>query len=240
MSTSIHPGYSLTGSLQSGPNRLGPNLDQHEGTVSVCVSESILLRYLTVVKAAFAVSFTLPCLSLTLLQVKPKRSADDYPRLTRRSVLVLCSAPFAWALPVLITPIPHIVQEQGPSVVFNITSCYFDDATFTIVSLAFTLIPLGLAVIISTIMGVVVWRYSDTILENAGWLFVRTKRFARFASLVIVTMISATLYTVLLSLWLHAHIAEPQNSTHHDVEWREDHPLLTKFTRASVLWEVIS
>lgn len=73
------------------------------------------LRYVTVAKAAFAVSFTLvcallihtiawltlynqPCLSLALLQAKPKRSADDYPRLTRRSVLILCAAPFGQCL----------------------------------------------------------------------------------------------------------------------------------------------
>ena len=125
------------------------------GNYSFCLR----LRYVTVVKAAYAVSFTLvgtvpvsvpyhgshqlcslqPCLYLMMVQVRPKRSADDYPRLTKAYVNGLCVGPFGmylsstvlncadrlavWALPVLVTPIPTIIRRRGPvSVIFNIVS----------------------------------------------------------------------------------------------------------------------
>ena len=115
------------------------------------------------------------------------------------------------------------------------TSCYFDDAAFTIVSLVFTLVPLAIAVFITLIMGIIIWRFSHTMLEHTGWLFVKTKRFARFAALVFVTMISAALYTVVLSLWMLAHRAWTGQS--HPLAWRATHPLLIRMIRASVLWE---
>ncbi|KAI0801221.1 hypothetical protein C8Q74DRAFT_1364855 [Fomes fomentarius] len=219
------------------PLRMGDELHQHPGMINFCVAQSILLRYLTVAKAAFAVSFTLPCLSLALLQAKPKRSADDYPRLTRRSVLILCAAPFVWALPVLITALPPIIQGQIETVYYDINSCYFSATAFTIVSMVFTLIPLAIAVIITSIMGVVIWRYSDTILEQTGWLFVKTKRFGRFAGLVFVTMISAALYTGVISLWFRAH---GQSKNHDPVAWRNANPVTVRFSHASVLWEAMT
>ncbi|TFK93466.1 hypothetical protein K466DRAFT_572491 [Polyporus arcularius HHB13444] len=218
------------------PQELGDDLSNHDAMISFCIADSILLRYVTVVKAAFAVSFTLPCLYLAIVQLQPKRSADDYPRLTRRTVLTLCGAPFVWALPVLVTPIAPIAQGliHGP-VEYNITSCYFDDPAFSIVSLVFTLVPLAIAIFITFIMGIVIWGFSNTMLENAGWLFVKTKRFARFAALVFVTMISAALYAVVLSLWIVGHKAwkgEPDPAG-----WRAQNPSLTRMIRASVLWE---
>ena len=115
-------------------------------------------------------------------------------------------------------------------------SCYFDNTAFTVVSLVFTLIPLAIAVIITAIMGVVIWRFSDTVLEHPGWLFVKTKRFARFAGLVFVTMISATFYTVLLALWIPAHFSRSGKEVNRR-EWRERNPVLTKLNLTSVLWE---
>ncbi|RPD62905.1 hypothetical protein L226DRAFT_565081 [Lentinus tigrinus ALCF2SS1-7] len=217
----------------------------NNGMISFCIADSILLRYVTVVKAAFAVSFTLPCLYLAIVQLQPKRSADDYPRLTRHTVLTLCGAPFVWALPVLITPLVPIIRRQGQgqptTVAFNINSCYFDDPAFTVVSLIFTLIPLAIAVLITLIMGIVIWRFSHTMLDHTGWLFVKTKRFARFAALVFVTMISAALYTVVLSLWMVAHKAwmSPQDPVGSDL-WRDQHPMLTRMVRTSALWEAIT
>ncbi|KAI0735132.1 hypothetical protein C8Q76DRAFT_272326 [Earliella scabrosa] len=221
------------------PQQLGDQLQNFEAMVSFCVANSILLRYVTVVKSAFAVSFTLPCLSLALLQLQPKRSADDYPRLPRRSILLLCGAPFVWALPVLITPIPQMIRGHTKVVSYAINSCYFDNTAFTVVSLVFTLIPLAIAVIITAIMGVVIWRFSDTVLEHPGWLFVKTKRFARFAGLVFVTMISATFYTVLLALWIPAHFSWSGKEVN-PREWRERNLVLTKLNLTSVLWEAIT
>ncbi|EIW64638.1 uncharacterized protein TRAVEDRAFT_25751 [Trametes versicolor FP-101664 SS1] len=189
---------------------------------SFCVSDSILLRYVTVVKAAFAVSFTMPALWLAIIQMRPKCSADDYPRLTGRTVLLLCIAPYAWALPVLIMPIPRLVQGQLLSVSFNINSCYFTDKAFTIVSLVFTLIPLAFAVIVSGSVILVIsrWRNADPSHRAA----ICSKRTTRFAALVVVTVISAIFYTVVLTLWVKGHEA-----------WAHAWPF-----RLSVIWEAIT
>ncbi len=100
--------------------------------------------------------------------------------------------------------------------------------------MVFTLIPLAIAVIITSIMGVIIWRYSNTILEQSGWLFVKTKRFARFAGLVFVTMLSAALYTGVISLWVRAH---RQSRNHDPAAWRDANPVAVRFSHASVLWE---
>ena len=78
----------------------------------------------------------------------------------------------------------------------------------------------------------VIWRFSDTMLEHTGWLFVKTKRFARFAALVFVSMVSASLYTVVLSQWIRLRRAWPNDWSrwNSDDEW-------TGLLHASVLWE---
>ena len=155
----------------------------------------------------------------------------------------------AWALPVMITPIPLIVQNRTANVTYNIvnnhfsalitssdisyqTSCYFDDPAFSIVSLVFTLVPLAVAITVSAVMVAVVWRNSDTMLERSGWLFVKTKRFARFAALVSVTMVSASLYAVVLAQWTHNHHSWRNNPT----AWLANR-LWVNSVRASVIWE---
>ncbi|KAH9858175.1 hypothetical protein C2E23DRAFT_168518 [Lenzites betulinus] len=198
-------------------------LNSGTALVSFCVSFSILLRYVTVVKAAFAVSFTLPALWLSFIQIRPKRSADDYPRLTERTVLLLCLLPYVWALPVLVVPIPQLIRGQINPVSFHINSCYFDNQAFTIVSLIFTLIPLAFAVLISGAVLFVVSRWSDT--TSIQRAMICTKRSIRFASLVLVTVISASFYTVVLVLWV-----EGRGSW--DKDWAA--------VRLSVMWEAIT
>ncbi|TBU35288.1 hypothetical protein BD311DRAFT_648430 [Dichomitus squalens] len=213
------------------PQKLGIHITKHPATVNFCIVDSILLNYVTVVKAAFAVNFTLPFLGLALLQAKPKRSADDHPHLTRRNVWILCVSPFLWALPVLLTPIHVLSQGTPKSVQYNITSCYFDDPAFTIVSLIFTLIPLAVSTIVAAVLAVVIWRFS-TMLDRTGWHFAKTKRFARFGALVLVTMISASLYTVVLSQWIHLRRRWPDG----DGTWTQDTGWV-RIIRTSVLWE---
>ena len=75
----------------------------------------------------------------------------------------------------------------------------------------------------------VIWRFSDTMFEHTGWLFVKTKRFARFAALVFVSMVSASLYTGVLSQWIRLRHARPPR-------WNSDHEW-TGLIHASVLWE---
>ncbi|KAI1797918.1 hypothetical protein LXA43DRAFT_876813 [Ganoderma leucocontextum] len=214
------------------PQQLGIHITNFPEAVSFCVVDSMLLGYITVVKAAFAVNFTLPFLWLALLQIRPKCSADDHPHLTKRMVVILCISPFVWALPVLLIPIGRIAHGTPALVQYNITSCYFDDPAVTIISLVFTLIPLGISVVTTMALAFVIWRFSDTMLEHTGWLFVKTKRFARFAALVLVSMISATLYTVVLSQWIRLRHTWPDDPTRwkSNIEWRN-------LIRASVLWE---
>ncbi|KAI0639441.1 hypothetical protein C8Q77DRAFT_64065 [Trametes polyzona] len=201
---------------------LPSKLNSHTTLVSFCVSNSILLRYVTVVKAAFAVSFTLPALWLAIIQMRPKCSADDYPRLTGRTVLLLCVIPFAWALPVLIVPIPRLIQGNIFPVSFNINSCYFTDKAFTVVSLVFTLVPLALAVLISGSVIIVISRWSKAMPSHCAAHC--TKRSIRFAALVLVTIVSATFYTVVLTLWVAGHDG-----------WKSSWPF-----RLSVIWEAIT
>ncbi|KAI0778224.1 hypothetical protein BD413DRAFT_630317 [Trametes elegans] len=197
---------------------------QQSAVLSFCFSDSVLLAYATVVKAAFAVSFTLPALWLAIIQIRPKRSADDYPRLTKRTVLLLCLIPFVWALPVLIVPIPRLVRGEINWAKFSVNSCYISDNAFTIVSLVFTLIPLVLAALISCAVVFVVNRWSGKMSSHRATLY--SKRSARFAALVIVTCVSATLYAVVLARWIHGHQV-----------WDQPVKLLV---RASVMWEAIT
>lgn len=102
-------------------------------------------------------------------------------------------------------------------------SCYFDNQAFTIVSLIFTLIPLAFAVLISGAVLFVVSRWSDT--TSIQRAMICTKRSIRFASLVLVTVISASFYTVVLVLWV-----EGRDSW--DKDWAA--------VRLSVMWEGLS
>ncbi|KAM5536218.1 hypothetical protein V8D89_010117 [Ganoderma adspersum] len=219
------------------PRQLGTDITISPKAISFCVVDSMFLGYVTVVKAAFAVNFTLPFLWLALLQIRPKSSADDHPHLTKRMVVILCISPFVWALPVLLTPIARIAHGTPAHVQYNILSCYFNDPVFTIISLVFTLIPLGISVVITMAVAFIIWRFSDTMLEHTGWLFVKTKRITRFATLVFVSMVAATLYTVVLSQWIHLrlHHAQSNNSNHwtSNMEWFSLIP-------ASVFWEAIT
>ncbi|KAI0669861.1 hypothetical protein C8Q78DRAFT_1079774 [Trametes maxima] len=214
---------------KSRPGDFQPEvLNQQIALASFCVSASVLLRYITVAKAAFAVSFTLPALWLAVIQIRPKRSADDYPRLTRRMVLLLCVAPFVWALPVLLVPIPPLVQGRIVWAKFYINSCYFDDNLFAIVSLVFTLVPLGLAVLISCAVVFVISRWSNTVICQRASLC--SRRSARFAALVFVTVISASLYAVVLVKWLKEHSAWDQTTARP----------LRLLVGTSVIWEAIT
>ncbi|KAI0651891.1 hypothetical protein C8Q79DRAFT_64246 [Trametes meyenii] len=204
------------------------SLNQHTALISFCVSASVLLRYATVVKAAFAVSFTLPALWLAVIQIRPKRSAGDYPRLTRRMVLLLCVAPFVWALPVLLVPIPPLIQGRIVWAKFYINSCYFNDDAYAVVSLVFTLVPLGLAVFISCAVVFVISRWSNTVICQRASLC--SRRSARFAALVFVTLISASLYAAVLVKWLKEHTAWNQTTAR---------PLRV-LVCTSVIWEAIT
>ena len=81
-------------------------------------------------------------------------------------------------------------------------------------------------------MAIFVWRNSDNLLQRSGWDFIRTKRFARFAALVLVTSVSASLYAVVLARWIHNH-----NHWKGDHErWLQDIHWVDS-VRASVIWE---
>ncbi|KAH9944351.1 uncharacterized protein BXZ73DRAFT_96836 [Epithele typhae] len=217
------------------PSQLDSRPIESPSLATLCVAQSILLRYATVVKAAFAVSFTLPLLYLALCQLQPTRSADEFPRLTKNYVGALCAGPFIWALPVLITPIGPIVNGTPTDVEFNITSCYFEDPAFAIVSLVFTLVPLAVAVTLTVLIGVVIWRNSQTMLERSGWHFIKTSRFIRFTALVLVTIVSMALYTVVLTRWMLNHR-----------RWNGEHQMWTRDKlwlfagRTSVIWEAVT
>ncbi|KAJ8456259.1 hypothetical protein ONZ51_g12227 [Trametes cubensis] len=203
------------------------NLIDHPTLASFCVSDSVLLRYATVVKAAFAVSFTLPALWLSIIHIRPKRSADDYPRLTRRTILWLCVAPFVWALPVLLVSLPHLIRGEDLRPSYQINTCYFDDNAFTVVSLIFTLVPLVVAVFLSVSVALVIPRWSDAARSHRATLC--SKRSARFGALVLVTIISASLYVGVLVKWINDH-SRP---------WGSAEPLRL-LMRTSVIWEAVT
>lgn len=71
-------------------------------------------------------------------------------------------------------------------------------------------------------------------LDRSGWIFVKTRRFARFGTLVLVTMASAVLYAAVLAGWIHNHrvlLGEP-------IKWANKAWVLP--VRASVVWEGVS
>ncbi|KAJ3488251.1 hypothetical protein NLI96_g2978 [Meripilus lineatus] len=79
-------------------------ISQHPALSRFCGTFGVLLRYLTVVKAGFAVSFTLP---LLYLAVKNSRTTDEPRRgapFRKRTIVALCVTPFIWALPTVFIP----------------------------------------------------------------------------------------------------------------------------------------
>ncbi|OBZ79183.1 hypothetical protein A0H81_01096 [Grifola frondosa] len=148
-----------------------------------CIVDGIIVHYLTVVKAAFSVSFTLPCLCMT--------------------IIMLCMGPFVWSLPVVLVPIPALVRSPLHPV-FNITACYVRDNAFQIVSLTLTLIPLALAMLVSVSILMILWRYCELpILNHLGSL--RSTRIGRFGALVFTIAFSAFLYAAVLAKWIRQH-----------------------------------
>ena len=103
-------------------------------------------------------------------------------------------------------------------------TCYFDDNAFTVVSLIFTLVPLVVAVFLSVSVALVIPRWSDAARSHRATLC--SKRSARFGALVLVTIISASLYVGVLVKWINDH-SRP---------WGSAEPLRL-LMRTSVIWE---
>ncbi|CDO71597.1 hypothetical protein BN946_scf184911.g67 [Trametes cinnabarina] len=194
-------------------------------------------------------SLMIACLLRSALDVLPsiveKTSPRDFaePGLNNRAALVsFCvsdsifstqlilishSSLSVWALPVLLVAVPNLIKGRDLWVWYQINTCYFDDNAFTIVSLVFTLVPLALAVFISASV-VCVLRWSRVQSQRNALC---SSRSLRFGALVFVTIVSASLYAVVLVKWIKGH-KDPWNSSPAEP--------LHLLMRTSVIWEAIT
>ncbi|KAH9898362.1 hypothetical protein C8Q73DRAFT_788549 [Cubamyces lactineus] len=210
-----------------------PKHSMVKALVIACILRSILDLLPSILETAMPDNFNQQNLNnhptLASFCVSDSVLADDYPRLTRRTILWLCIAPFVWALPVLLVSLPRLIKGQGLRAWYQVNTCYFDDNAFTIVSLIFTLVPLVVAVLLSGCVALVIPRWSDAARSHRAALC--SKRSARFGALVLVTILSASLYAAVLVKWIKGH----------SIPWgtRPAEPLRL-LIRASVIWEAIT
>lgn len=200
-------------------------IQQHPTLSHFCGIFGILLRYLTVVKAAFAVSFTLPLLYLAL---KNARNAEGAPRgspFNKRTVVALCVTPFLWALPTVFIPLRRL-GALSPQ--FHQAVCIISDPAYQFVSLSLMIAPLVLASFISLIFVWVLWRSVKLPLFSHSLGILDATRILRFGALLAIIVLSAILYAVVMATWAQGN-DDPGRVF----------PMDTTFA-VSVVWEAIT
>ncbi|KAI0961601.1 hypothetical protein AcV7_000660 [Taiwanofungus camphoratus] len=90
-----------------------------------CVADAMILSYLTVVKAAFAVSFTSPCLYYALKfnrKRDPVDAPDSNPHFYTLTLAVLCIGPFG--------PLLHLLVHAFLTTAYSLGIAYNSDPYF--------------------------------------------------------------------------------------------------------------
>ncbi|KAI0076084.1 hypothetical protein K474DRAFT_1663482 [Panus rudis PR-1116 ss-1] len=175
----------------------------HESLQHFCVGMAILLRYFTVVKSTFSVSFTLPMLYRAREYAVKSENENDSAGFYRRTVIALCAGPFIWALPVILIPLPQIIHNEAslrPAFVEAV--CAVTHVSYQIVSLTMLAFPLVCATIMSLLL---LWYLRKSVklplpsytLGNISYGLI-----ARLSALLFVIMTSAILYVSVMALWI--------------------------------------
>lgn len=212
-------------------SELGTNLESHPGLAHFCIADTLILTYLTITKAAFAISFTLPCLYLAHKLSRPcerLEASESTSEFYRRTIVALCAGPFVWGLPWVIIVVPALRHPLQLHPSFSSTVCTVHATKAQIATLVFILIPLAIAIIVSLLLLLILWRnYKLPDLHHSVELLHPT-RIIRFVALVSTTMVSAVLYSIVLATWVHSR---------RNIEWTE---CFQAWQATSAMWEAIS
>ncbi|KAI0932164.1 hypothetical protein AcW2_000862 [Taiwanofungus camphoratus] len=184
-----------------------------------CVADAMILSYLTVVKAAFAVSFTSPCLYYALKfnrKRDPVDAPDSNPHFYTLTLAVLCIGPFVWALPTILIPISRLVHDvQSLQPIFHSTACIISDSPAQVVNLVLILLPLTLAILISVLLLFILWRYYKLPNFRRTFSVLEPIRLIRFVALVSTIIVSATLYSIVMVMWVRHHTHYQEGTCFH-------------------------
>ncbi|TCD71555.1 hypothetical protein EIP91_008936 [Steccherinum ochraceum] len=119
----------------------------HPNIANFCIGFSIILRYLTVVKAAFTVSFTLPLFYLAIQHSRYTGfSSSSSSAFYRGTIGILCVGPFIWALPTILVAIPPIMNnKESLKPMFYQATCTISNTPYQVVSLSLMIVALFFA-----------------------------------------------------------------------------------------------
>ncbi|CAL1695744.1 unnamed protein product [Somion occarium] len=203
----------------------------HASLQKLCISMAIILRYLTVVKAAYSVSFTLPLLYLAVKHSKQSMQGNSSGKsmFFTRTVALLCIGPFVWALPAIIIPIPTIVHDRHAlHPMFFEAICTVSHTSYQIVSLTQMILPLLCATGISLAFVWYLWKSVKLPLASHTLGLLDLTRILRFGALLGIIVLSAVLYTIVMATWARDHVRLHGNM-----------PMRTVFI-ISMVWEAIT
>ncbi|PCH33669.1 hypothetical protein WOLCODRAFT_141749 [Wolfiporia cocos MD-104 SS10] len=208
------------------------NLVTHPPLARFCLANDLVLNYLTVVKSAFATSFTFPCLYLALKFTRGRSvlDSDATPQFYRWTEVLLCAGPFVWALPTGLIPIPkmmHDLSKLKPQL--RGSTCTMANSPSQIVSLILMLVPLTFAVITSLLLIVILCTHYKLPDFRQSFRLLHPIRIIRFAFLVATIIVSAILYSIVLAMWVRVQ--------HDDIKWGR---IFQAWLATSAIWEAVS
>ncbi|OCH96117.1 hypothetical protein OBBRIDRAFT_363520 [Obba rivulosa] len=184
------------------------NLESHMSLLRFCIADQVIVRYLTVVKAAFIVDFTLPVLYLAFMHREKRKHLGPVQtcQFYRRTIVTFCAVPFVWALPVLLVPLRTLARNPfmlQPS--FYAIHCIIVDDAFQIVSIVLTMVPMTMALIASIAIIVFLWKSCNLPILSQTLGVLDIVRIYRFGALCLTIVISAVLYCAVLANWAEQH-----------------------------------
>ncbi|THH34170.1 hypothetical protein EUX98_g111 [Antrodiella citrinella] len=200
---------------------------QHPHLSDFCIGFAIILRYLTVVKAAFTVSFTSPLLYLAIQHSEYSGvSSSSSSAFYKGTIGFLCAGPFIWALPTVLVALPAIIHDRKSlKPMYYQAICTISDTPYQIVSLSLMILALFIATLISVAFVYIMWRHVRLPLLSRSLGLLDLTRIVRFGALLGIIVLSTVLYTVVMATWARDHV----NSS-------SPRPMNTAFT-LSILWE---
>ncbi|KAH8100696.1 hypothetical protein BXZ70DRAFT_1008182 [Cristinia sonorae] len=202
----------------------------HRNLSDFCIGFAIALRYLTVVKAAFTVSFTSPLLYLAIQHSRYTGfESSSNSAFYRRTIKFLCFGPFVWALPSVLVTFPTIAHDrESLKPMFYEATCTISNTPYQVVSLSLMIFALLIATIISITFVYIMWRHVRLPMLSRSMGMLDLTRILRFGALFGIIVLSAVLYTVVMASWARDHISR-----------YSPRPMNTLFT-LSVLWEAVT
>lgn len=199
----------------------------HPNLSNFCIAFAVILRYLTVVKAAFTVSFTSPLLYLAIQHSKYTGfSTSSNSAFYRGTITFLCIGPFIWALPTILVTLPAIIHNRDSlKPMFYEATCTISNTPYQVVSLSLMILTLLIATVISLAFVYIMWRHVRLPLLSRSLGLLDLTRILRFGALLGIIVMSTVLYTIVMATWARDHVSR-----------FSPRPMNTMFT-ISVLWE---